>query len=142
MSDDHNVAIFQIAAKATGKELKIHAKGKGCRENIMSLSFSPNDDCLVATCVKSVLFFTWANGAIKSTKGTGWGKTPADTILCQAHIGSILYTGTLGSEIIIWQGTAISGRFKAHQNRVNCMFATDSGKLLTGSHDNTVKVWE
>ena len=122
--------------------MKIHAKGKGCRENIMSLAFSPNDDCLVATCVKSVLFFTWANGAIKSTKGTGWGKTAADTILCQAHIGSNLYTGTLGSEIIIWQGTAISGRFKAHQNRVNCMFATESGKLLTGSHDNTVKVWE
>jgi len=52
------------------------AKGKGCREVIMSIGFNPTGDCLVATCVKSVVFFTWENGAVKSTKGTGWGSTP------------------------------------------------------------------
>lgn len=39
----------------------------------MSLGFSPDAMCLVATCVKAVAFFTWANAQISGIKGTGWG---------------------------------------------------------------------
>lgn len=80
MSDDHSIAIFQLKHNTTS--LTLIAKGKGCRANIMSLGFSPDANCLVATCVKSVAFFTWANGQIKGIRGSGWGKVPADTILC------------------------------------------------------------
>jgi hypothetical protein len=73
MSDDHSIAIWSVKPNHQG--LTLIAKGKGVRENIMSLGFVPGEgnDTLVVTCVKSVAFFTWANGVIKCSKGTGWG---------------------------------------------------------------------
>lgn len=103
------------------------AKGKGVVNNIMSLGFNPHGDCLVATCVKCVVFFTWTNGMIKSTKGTGFGTQGADTILCQTYVGNILFTGNMTGEIISWSGASISKRVKAHTAKVNCMFTTSSG---------------
>lgn len=54
MSDDHSIAIFKVGGK---QGLFCVAKGKGVRENIMSLGFNPQGGILVATCVKSVVFF-------------------------------------------------------------------------------------
>ena len=108
----------------------------------MSLGFSPAANCLIATCVKSVAFFTWENGQIKGTRGSGWGKQPADTILCQAYIGNTLYTGNHGGEVISWAGSSVSKRVKSHAQKINAMFATEKGQLITGSSDGHVKVWD
>jgi len=83
MSDDHNVAIFELLTNKgkDGKLLKKVAFDKGTKANIMSLGFDTNGETLIATCVKEVNFFTWADGKIKCKKGTGWGTTACDTIL-------------------------------------------------------------
>ena len=52
----------------------------------MSLGFDTTGETLIATCVKEVNFFTWADGKIKCKKGTGWGTTACDTILSQEHL--------------------------------------------------------
>jgi hypothetical protein len=60
MSDDHSIAVWKILTGLDKKTtLILLAKGKGCRSNIMSLAFSPlsTAGCLVATCVKAVMFF-------------------------------------------------------------------------------------
>jgi WD40 repeat protein len=139
MSDDHSIAIFELKQNSTS--MTLIAKGKGCKANIMSLGFTPNGDGLVATCVKSVAFFNWTNGLIKGTRGTGWGTTPADTILCQAYVGNILFTGNHAGEIISWVGIGISKRVKSHAQKINAMFANAQGQLITGSSDGLVNVW-
>lgn len=108
MFDDHNIAIFDLSAKkVAGKVLAPIAFGKGCKALIMSLGFNSTGDTLVATCVKEVNFFTWTGGVLKATKGTGWGTTPADAVLCQTFVGPTLFTGTFSGELISWNGRGI-----------------------------------
>lgn len=48
----------------------------------MSLGWNATNDVVIATCVKAVVFFTFAHGKIVAKNGTGFGTTPADTVLC------------------------------------------------------------
>jgi len=41
------------------------AHGKGTKASILSLGFNPSNDQVIATCVKEVQFFSFANGIIK-----------------------------------------------------------------------------
>ena len=61
MSDDHSIAVWQIKP---GNLLSLIAKGKGCKENIMSLSFNEAGNTVIATCVKSIVFFQCKDGNI------------------------------------------------------------------------------
>jgi len=71
--DDHTIAIYDWSSKPkAGEALKPVASGKGTRANILSLGFNTTNDQLVATCVKEVNFFTFANGIVTGKKGTGW----------------------------------------------------------------------
>ena len=54
LSDDHSIAIFSVSSN---KKLVRKVHGKGTRAVIMSLAFAPNEETLVATCVKEVKFF-------------------------------------------------------------------------------------
>jgi len=49
----------------------------------MSLGFNSAGDTVIATKVGSVQFFKITGSNLESKFGTGWGKTPADTVLCQ-----------------------------------------------------------
>ena len=107
----------------------------------MSLAFAPNEETLVACCVKEVKFFQFNTSALKSTKGSGWGRTAADTVLSNAYVGNTLFTGTLGGEIISWSGSSISKRTKAHAKKVNALHSQGE-KLISGSHDGTIVIWQ
>ena len=106
----------------------------------MSLGFDTTGETLIATCVKEVNFFTWADGKIKCKKGTGWGTTACDTILSQAIVGNTLFVGNLGGEIISFAGNSVSKRKKGHAEKVNCLFATTNG-LISGGGDGNVCTW-
>jgi hypothetical protein len=83
MSDDHNIAIFDCQVKLKpGVAWAPVATGRGCRAVIMSLGWNATNDVVIATCVKAVVFFTFSHGKIVSKNGTGFGTTPADTVLC------------------------------------------------------------
>ena len=89
--------------------------------------------------MKEVSFFSFANGAIKGQKGTGWGRTAAESVLCQAVCGNTVFTGGYSGDIITWNGRNLKARSKAHAGRVNCMYA--KGNLLaSGGHDGKVIV--
>lgn len=77
----------------------------------MSVGWNSTNDVVIATCVKSVVFFTFAAGKIAQKNGTGWGTTTcADTVLSQATCGNTTFTGHYSGEIISWVGTSISKR--------------------------------
>ena len=68
----------------------------------MSIGFNHSGDTVIATGVRSVSFFKINGNTIESKIGSGWGKTPADTVLCQTLAGQSLFTGTFLGEIISW----------------------------------------
>ena len=83
MDDDQMVAVFEWEKPPAkkGKPIKPVAHGKSTRAKILSLSFNPAGNQIVATCVKEVSFMTITNGAIKAQKGTGWGNKGAVSVL-------------------------------------------------------------
>lgn len=108
----------------------------------MSLGWNATSDIVIATAVKQVVFFTFANGKLKNTKGSGWGKQPADTVLTQAHCGNTMFTGHHSGEIISWTGSSISKRQKCHASKVSTLYANDAGTvLISGGGDGVVTTW-
>jgi hypothetical protein len=146
MDDSHNIAVFEWEkAPATGKAIKPIATGKGPRANVLSLGFNATSDQVIATCVKEVSFFTFAGGAIKGSKGSGWGRSGAETTTSQALVGNTLFTGLFSGEIASWSGSSISKRTKAHTQRVNALYANardGADQLVSGGQDGKVIIWK
>lgn len=117
------VAVFEWAKPPVkaGKPIAPIAHGKSTRAKILSIGFNPQGNTIVVTCIKEVTFLTFANGVIKSQKGTGWGKKAAESVLTQAYVGDALFTGSYTGDIIQWNGRNLSKRTKAHEGRINCM---------------------
>ena len=138
MDDDQMMAVYdwKVPPKK-GKALAPIAHGKSTRAKILSLGFNAAGDQVIATCVKEVSFFSFANGAIKGQKGTGWGRTAAESVLCQAVCGNTVFTGGYSGDIITWNGRNLKARSKAHAGRVNCMYAKGN-MLASGGHDGKV----
>ena len=112
--DDHSIAVYNWNAKLKpGETIKPIAHGKGTRANIFSLGFTPQNNQIVATCLKEVCFFSFDGGLIKAKKGTGFGNN-AQAVLCQAFVDNVLYTGLFDGGIAAWGGQAIKGITKAH----------------------------
>jgi len=108
----------------------------------MSLGWNATSDVVIATAVKQVVFFTFADGKLRNQKGTGWGTTPADTVLCQATCGNNLFTGHHTGEIISWNGSSIAKRQKSHTAKVASLFTNDAGTvLISGGGDGIVSTW-
>ena len=124
MDDDQMAAVFEWEKPPTkpGKPIAPLAHGKSTRAKILSLSFNPAGTAAVATCVKEVSFITWANGTLKTQKGTRWGNKGAESVLCQAWVGDALFTGSYSGDIIQWGGRNLSKRTPAHKGRVNALF--------------------
>jgi WD40 repeat protein len=141
MDDDQIVAVFEWAKPpAKSGVVAPLAFGKSTRAKILSLSFNPSANLIVATCVKEVSFITFAGGVIKAQQGTGWGTKGAESVLTQAFVGEALFTGVFSGEIIQWNGRALGKRTKAHTGRVNAMYAQGQN-LLSGGEDGMVNIW-
>jgi WD40 repeat protein len=123
MDDDQMMAVWDMQAEPKkGKAREPIAHGKSTRAKIMNLCFSPDSKTIVACCVKELSFLTYSTGAIKGKKGTGWS---AESVLAGAYVGNKLFTGAFSGKIYTWQGTGKKAETKAHQGRVNCLFAHD-----------------
>ena len=141
MDDDQMVAVFEWEKPPVkpGKPIAPIAHGKSTRAKILSIGFTGGNTA-VATCVKEVCFMTFANGAIKSQKGTGWGNKGPEAVLTQAMVGNSFFTGALSGDIIQWNGRNLAKRTKAHTGRVNAMFAVGQ-TLVSGGADGKVNLW-
>jgi WD40 repeat protein len=100
----------------TAKQEGPLASGQGPSTSIWSLGFSPDKSELIATCTRAVMFYTFENGVIKGTRGTGWkehvGKEkgakykPPGAVTCHAFVEyhemktHFLYTGTHDGRIV------------------------------------------
>ena len=136
------VAVFDWAAppKKAGKPNPPVAHGKSTRAKILSININPAGNQIVATCVKELSFMTFANGVIKSKKGTGWGKKGPESVLCQTFVGDTLFTGSFTGDVIAWNGNSLGKRNKGHTARVNCLYSKGN-QVVSGSHDGKVIVW-
>jgi hypothetical protein len=98
---------------------------------------------LVATCVKEVNFFTFANGVITGKKGL-WGSAmnSAEAVLCQAFVDTSLFTGAFSGNIIIWSGNSIQKQVKAHTDGCHALATRTTGKgIISGGGDGMIIVW-
>ena len=80
MDYDQMMAVFERAKPPMkpGQPLTPVAHGNSTRTKVLRVGFDPSGQTVVATCVKEVSFFTYANGVVQAQKGTGWGaKGPA-----------------------------------------------------------------
>lgn len=116
------------------------AFGKGDRANILSLGFNNAGNGLYATCIRKQVYITWDGGRIKTKNCSGWG-TP-ETVLCQANVGNVTFTGSVTGEIFSWTGTSFSKRTKAHTKKVDALFGRQNGSgLLSGGGDGLCISW-
>jgi WD40 repeat protein len=101
MDDDHSIAIFAWKNSNKGKLSGAIASGKGPRSAVWSLGFSPDGKKVVATCTREVNFYTFENGILKCTQGSGYkkGSLPG-AVLCQTFAGNTLFTGCHDGNII------------------------------------------
>ena len=143
MDDDQMVAVFEWEKPPVkpSKPIVPIAHGKSTRAKILSLAMSPTGNTAVATCVKEVCILTFANGVIKSQKGTGWGNKGAESVLTSAFVGDKLFTGAYSGDIIQWNGRNLAKRTKAHVGRVNAMYAMGQ-TLISGGGDGKVVMWQ
>lgn len=147
MDDDHCVAIWEwgkneAALKSKGKVSALIASGKGGRTPFHSMIFSPDEKELVGTCVKEVRFYDFSKGTVKGKTGTGWGKTPQQSVLCSAFIGSTLVTGTFSGQLLLWKGKSITKRVEAHKEACNAIWTrTAETGFITGGNDGLVIIW-
>jgi WD40 repeat protein len=108
----------------------------------MSLGFNNSGDTVIATCVRQVIFLKINGSTLESKSGSGWGKTPADTVMCQVLANSTLFTGTFLGEIIAWVDSTIATRISAHSGKINCIHASRDGSVIvTGGADGNVMTW-
>ena len=143
MDNDHQVFVFDLTKKlSAGETLKPLAFGSGSKSAIMSLGFNGSGDTVIATCVRSVTFLKINGSILESKSGTGWGKTPADTVMCQVLANDTLFTGTFLGEIIAWTDSTIVMRTSGHKGKINCIHASKDGSLIvTGGADGNIITW-
>lgn len=97
----------------------------------------------MATCVKEVDFFTFANGVITGQKGIGWGTTPAESVLCQVFVDNTLITGAFSGNLIAWNGRNIAKQYKAHTEGCHALAPRKSAKgFISGGGDGLIIVWQ
>jgi len=67
LEDKHTIAVFdwKPTPKNKGKPLAPVALGRGPSSAVLSLGFNASSDQVVATCVKEVQFYTFANGKLQ-----------------------------------------------------------------------------
>ena len=86
MDDDQMMAVFDMDAPVKpGKPREPIAHGKSTRAKILSLTFSPDNKTVVATCVKEIVFLTITGKTLKGKKGTG--DRQRESILTGAFVG-------------------------------------------------------
>jgi len=108
----------------------------------LSVGFNHNGEQVVATGVRTVSFYRINGCNLELKNGTGWGKTPADSVLCQTLSGQTLFTGTFLGEIISWTDSIIQTRISGHKGKINCIQSNREGNLLiTGGADGNVIIW-
>lgn len=79
---------------------------------------------------------------MESKPGSGWGKTPADTVMCQVLANDTLFTGTFLGELIGWTDSTIVFRMSEHKGKINCISASrDGSTIVTGGADGNVLLW-
>lgn len=118
------------------------ASGKGSKAVTLSIGFTPDSKThLIVTGVREVNFVSFQGAALKTTKGSGLIDNPT-SVLCQAFVGSTLYTGLLTGEIAMWNGTSVKSIMKAHTEGCNSMYPTAGNQgLITGGGNGNIIIW-
>lgn len=142
LDSDHTIAIFQWRKQANGEPGALLATTKGPTEAIWSLGFNGSGSEVVATCTRSVVFYGFQRGVLRSQPGTGW-TTPPAVVPCHAYVDDTLFTGQHDGTIAQWSGRKVQVLEQGHDSVIYSMKArTVKRGVVTGGKDGRIKVWE
>jgi len=73
MSDENNIYIFDVKSQLKpGQKWVPLASGRGGRQKLLSLGWNAQNDHVIATGIKCVLFCSWSGGKVSVKKGSGY----------------------------------------------------------------------
>eukprot|EP00949_MAST-11_sp_MAST-11-sp1_P004459 g4459.t1 len=92
---------------------------------------------------QSLPFFWKQSGqSLAATRGLFDRAAKRQPQLCAEILGDALITGTANGNIYMWEGSRVARVVPAHRSMIASMHAIDCEKLVTGSRDGVVKVWD
>ena len=98
----------------------------------------------VFTGCRSTAFF-WrltGGGLLVCTKAVYGRAGKIQPQICAAILGENLVSGTASGQIYIWEDSHVAKVVPAHRSMVSSMQVINRQKMVTGSRDGTVKVWD
>merc|ERR1711871_444873 len=62
--------------------------------------------------------------------------------ICGVVLGENLVTGTASGQIYVWEDAHVAKVVPAHRSMISSMHQVNREKMVTGSRDATIKVWD
>lgn len=124
----------------------------GHTDRVTSVTFSPNGNMLVSGSWDKTIRF-WNPNSGKFLRGTSTSRVMHETFtsVVPADPDGDSYwfaSGSLDDHVWLWYGYGLTSRsnsykLSGHTHDVSCVaFSADERTLASGSHDNTVKLWD
>ena len=63
-------------------------------------------------------------------------------VLLAGTLGDALITGCANGQLYVWSGTKVRRVVPAHRGMVSTMQVVGEEKMVTGSRDGTIKIWD
>jgi WD40 repeat protein/predicted Ser/Thr protein kinase len=140
-NQDGDIALYDIRARKT-RERRL----KGHRSQVVSLAFTPDGRILVSGSVDRTLRL-W--NVAECHEQAGFTNYPLAVALLRASPPdgkTLAFTATFGWQQVILQDTftgTILRQLRGHQRTLSDLkFSKDGSRLITGSWDGTVRVWD
>jgi microtubule-associated protein-like 6 len=94
-------------------------------------------------CKESAHFWSLAgDGLLVSTKATYGRTAKVQPQICCAVLGENLVTGTASGQLYVWEDAHVAKIVPAHRAMVSAIQVVNRQKMVTGSRDGTVKIWD
>lgn len=77
-----------------------------------------------------------------STKATYGRTAKVQPQICCAVLGENLVTGTASGQLYVWEDAHVAKIVPAHRAMVSAIQVVNRQKMVTGSRDGTVKIWD
>jgi S-formylglutathione hydrolase FrmB len=133
---DHTIQLIDLANQAKSRILKGH------KDRVSAVAFSPDGKMLAsASYDHTVRLWDVASG---ETLAILTGHRGVVTSVAFTPDGKQLATGAIDATVMIWDVAARRSvqTLTGHTSWVNAVTFSSSGKLATGSSDNSVRLWD
>jgi WD40 repeat protein/Ca2+-binding EF-hand superfamily protein len=94
-------------------------------------------------CKNSAYFWRISGGNMLFSVKANFGRAgKVQPQICAAVLGEALVSGTACGQIYVWEDSHVHKIVPAHRAMISAMQVVDRLKMVTGSRDGTIKVWD